>query len=64
MGWASWNNYRVNISEDIIKAQADAMVANGMMEAGYSYINIDDGYFGGRDADGAILRPLMVWWLC
>lgn len=26
MGWASWNNYRININEDIIKSQADAMV--------------------------------------
>ena len=49
MGWASWNNYRVNINEDIIKSQADAMVASGLKEAGYAYINIDDGFFGGRD---------------
>lgn len=55
MGWASWNNYRVEISEDIIKAQADAMVANGMKDAGYTYINIDDGYFGGRDENGNII---------
>lgn len=26
MGWASWNNYRVNINEDIIKSQADAIL--------------------------------------
>ncbi len=55
MGWASWNNYRVNISEDIIKSQADAMVDRGMADVGYSYINIDDGYFGGRDEQGNIL---------
>lgn len=52
MGWASWNTYRVNISEDIIKAQTDAMASNGMKEAGYSYINMDDGFFGGRDEEG------------
>jgi len=55
MGWASWNNYRVKISEDIIKNQADAMVNRGMSDVGYSYINIDDGYFGGRDSLGNIL---------
>lgn len=55
MGWASWNNYRVHINEDIIKSQADAMVDRGMSDAGYSYINIDDGYFGGRDSLGNIL---------
>ena len=55
MGWASWNNYRVNISEDIIKSQADAMVELGLKDAGYSFINIDDGFFGGRDENGKLL---------
>ena len=49
MGWSSWNTYRVNISDTLIKKQADAMVATGLKDAGYTYINIDDGYFGGRD---------------
>lgn len=52
MGWASWNNYRVNINEEIIKSQADAMVATGLKDAGYSFINIDDGFYGGRDSTG------------
>ena len=55
MGWASWNQYRVNISEEIIKKQADAMVNNGLCKAGYNFINIDDGFFGGRDSKGNIL---------
>lgn len=55
MGWSSWNTYRVNISDSLICTQADAMVANGMAAAGYRYINIDDGYFGGRAADGTLL---------
>lgn len=50
MGWSSWNTFGVNINEDIIKAQADAMVELGFKEAGYSYINIDDGFFGWRDS--------------
>lgn len=45
MGWSSWNNFHVNIDENIIKAQADFMVSTGMKDAGYSYINIDDGFF-------------------
>ena len=56
MGWASWNNYRVNINEDIIKSQADAMVASGLKDVGYAYINIDDGFFGGRDKNGNVLN--------
>ncbi len=55
MGWASWNHFHVNISEDIIKAQADVMVSSGMQDAGYTYVNIDDGFFGGRDSQGTIL---------
>lgn len=52
MGWSSWNAYRVNISEDIIKHQADLMVEKGLKDAGYRFINIDDGFFGYRDETG------------
>ncbi len=55
MGWASWNNYRVEINEDIIKAQADAMVSSGLKDAGYNFINTDDGFYGGRDEEGNLL---------
>lgn len=55
MGWSSWNNFRVNISEDIIKAQADAMIALKLKDAGYQFINIDDGFFGGRNKKGELL---------
>ncbi|MDP4271293.1 MAG: T9SS type A sorting domain-containing protein [Bacteroidota bacterium] len=55
MGWASWNNYSVNISESIIEGQADAMVSSGLAAAGYKYINIDDGFFYNRDASGNML---------
>lgn len=55
MGWSSWNNFHVDINEDIIKAQADFMVSSGMQDAGYTYVNIDDGFFGGRDAEGNLL---------
>lgn len=49
MGWSSWNTYHVNISDSLIMRQADAMVAKGLKEAGYTFVNIDDGYFGGRN---------------
>lgn len=54
MGWSSWNNFHVNINEQIILNQADAMVSTGMNDSGYRYINIDDGYFGGRKSDGQL----------
>lgn len=52
MGWSSWNTYRINISDELIRSQADAMKNTGLQDAGYKYINIDDGFFGGRDKDG------------
>ena len=56
MGWSSWNTFGVNISENTIKRQADAMVSKGLKDVGFDHINIDDGYFGGRDkTDGHLL---------
>lgn len=52
MGWSSWNTYRVNISDSLIMRQADAMISTGLHEAGYNYVNIDDGFFGYRDKAG------------
>lgn len=54
MGWASWNQFSVNISESIIKAQADGMVSSGLLAAGYNYLNIDDGFFNGRYPNGGL----------
>ena len=54
MGWSSWNTFSVNISENIIKGQADAMVSQGLKDAGYQYINIDDGFQYGRTAEGKV----------
>lgn len=55
MGWASWNAYRNQISEDIIKSQTDALIELGLDKYGYTYLNIDDGYFGGRDEEGNLI---------
>lgn len=55
MGWSSWNTYRIHISDELIRKQADAMKSTGLQAAGYKYINIDDGYFGGRDENGKLI---------
>lgn len=54
MGWSSWNTYGLNISDSLVRVQADAIVQKGLLRAGYNYINIDGGYFGGRDAQGLL----------
>ncbi|MBV9083637.1 MAG: glycoside hydrolase family 27 protein, partial [Acidobacteriaceae bacterium] len=54
MGWNSWNHYRCNVSDALIRAQADAMLSSGMKAAGYQYVNIDDCWEGERDTNGYI----------
>ncbi len=54
MGWNSWNHFAGRIDDATVRAQADAMASNGMKEAGYVYINIDDTWEGDRDAQGVI----------
>lgn len=49
MGWMTWNFFADNIHEEDIREMADAMVASGMVAAGYDHIFIDDGWQGGRD---------------
>ncbi len=42
MGWNSWNRFGCNINETLIRGIADAIVANGLDQTGYRYVNIDD----------------------
>jgi alpha-galactosidase len=52
MGWSSWSFIRGHPTEANIKAQADALIANKLLAAGYRYINIDDGWSDGFDEHG------------
>ena len=54
MGWSSWNTFGVDISETIILETARAMATNGLKDAGYTYVNIDDGFFWGHGEDGVL----------
>jgi alpha-galactosidase len=54
MGWNSWNHFFQHVTDADVRATADAMVANGMRDAGYVYVNIDDGWQGERRTDGTI----------
>ena len=56
MGWSTWNHFHHDISDALVRAQADAMVSSGMRDAGYVYVNIDGGWEGYRDAQG-VLHP-------
>jgi alpha-galactosidase len=56
MGWNSWNKFACDgINEKVVREAADAMAANGMKQAGYAYIVIDDCWQTGRDSAGNII---------
>ena len=48
MGWSSWNAFKVHINEQIICRQAFLLDSLGLKDAGYTFVNIDDGFFGRR----------------
>jgi alpha-galactosidase len=55
MGWNSWNKFGCNVSEDLIRQIADAMVKSEMKDAGYQYVVIDDCWQVSRDKNGNIV---------
>jgi alpha-galactosidase len=63
MGWNSWNKFACNgLNEKVVRETADTMAANGMKDAGYQYVILDDCWqspitatSNGRDAEGNII---------
>lgn len=55
MGWNSWNHFACDVSEQLIKETADAMVESGMRDAGYQYVVIDDCWQVARDSAGTLV---------
>jgi alpha-galactosidase len=54
MGWNSWNHFARRVSDPIIRDTADVMVKTGLIDHGWTYVNIDDCWEGERDAQGRI----------
>merc|ERR1719273_2959202 len=50
MGLSTWNCFRDDINETLIKEVAQSVKKNGLYFVGYNYINIDDGW-GAYDRD-------------
>jgi alpha-galactosidase len=55
MGWNTWNKFGCKIDEHLIRDMADALVASGMKDAGYQFVNIDDCWQVSRDNTGKIV---------
>jgi hypothetical protein len=56
MGWNSWNCWGLSVSAEKVKSSAQAMIEKGLIEHGWTYMNIDDGWEEKeRNADGEIV---------
>ncbi|NQV33501.1 MAG: glycoside hydrolase family 27 protein [Phycisphaeraceae bacterium] len=55
MGWNSWNTFRLDINEEVVRGIADIFVDKGFKDAGYEYIVIDDGWQVDRNDQGNIM---------
>jgi alpha-galactosidase len=54
MGWNSWNYFAEKVDDKGVRAAADQLVATGMKDAGYIYVNIDDTWEAKRDENGVL----------
>ncbi|MEI6454951.1 MAG: putative Ig domain-containing protein [bacterium] len=55
MGWNSWNCWGLSVSDKKVRQTADAMKSTGLIDHGWTYINIDDGWEYTHDKEGMIL---------
>jgi alpha-galactosidase len=52
MGFNTWNRFGRHINEDLIVETLQAVVSSGLRDAGYVYVNLDDGWMA-PERDGA-----------
>jgi hypothetical protein len=55
LGWNSWNCWGLSVSDQKIRQSAASMVSSGLIDHGWTYINIDDGWQDTHDKNGNIL---------
>ncbi len=54
MGWNSWNTFGKDISQELVMETADAFVTEGLKDAGYQYVVIDDLWEADERVDGRL----------
>jgi len=57
MGWNSWNCWARDVTQEQVLSSARAMVAKGLADHGWSYVNIDDGWQGRRGGKYNAIQP-------
>lgn len=56
MGWNSWNCWGLSVSDEKVRSSANALITSGLINHGFTYMNIDDGWEAPkRAADGSIV---------
>jgi len=55
MGWNSWNAFALDISEAKLIGSARIIVSSGLAAKGYRYIDLDEGWWARRAADGRMV---------
>lgn len=55
LGWNSWNCWGCAVDEQKIRNAADAMIASGLANHGWQYINIDDCWMVDRDSNDPVV---------
>src|SRR6266542_1934038 len=56
MGWNSWNCWAGAVDQDKVLRSARAMAKSGLIDHGWTYINIDDTWQGKRDPETKALQ--------
>lgn len=57
LGWSSWNCWGLLIDEGLVRETAASMVDNDLINYGWSYVNIDDGWQGLRGGKHNAIQP-------
>ncbi len=59
MGWNHWYAHYNRVTDKLMREAADVMVASGMADVGYQYVNIDDCWMNApKNADPLRVGPL------
>jgi alpha-galactosidase len=57
MGWNSWNSYGALVDQQKVLDAAQAMVARGLRDHGWTYVNVDDTWQGVRGGADNSIQP-------
>ncbi len=57
MGWNSWNVYGNKVTQETVLANVRAMESSGLINHGWSYMNIDDAWQGKRGGEFNAIQP-------